>query len=181
MRIILILIGICAVTAADCQASVHPSQVVECRAITLTRQGVGSAFKGNIINDDYAFSAKIPDDLTGWSGVAQGAPFHGFTIFLDSQGSACIYFEVHIRVEEKEAPGFPIGGREIHLGMAQGWQSIHEGSIGDLSFTNISTTFSFQRTNRKDDGVALLITPTVNLKKARAVYDNFINSLKFGQ
>jgi hypothetical protein len=178
-RIVLMFIGICAATTADCQSSVRHSQVVECSQATLARPDLGSAYKGDFVNDDYAFSVRIPNDLTGWSGVAESAPFHGFTIFLNPQESACIEFEVHIRVDEEDAPKFSSGGKTIRLGNVKGQQSFHEGRIGDVSMINIRAIFSVHHANRWDDGEVLFIIPTENFKKTKIVYDDFIKSMKF--
>jgi hypothetical protein len=54
-------------------------------------------------------------------------------------------------------------------------------AVGSLRLTNVSTVFSFKRPNRTDDGEVLLISPTANLRQAKAAYDEFVKSLKFGQ
>ena len=95
-KLIVLLIAVSFTKAAYCQVSVHRSKVVNCAQATRTRPQIGNVFRGSVSNDDYAFSARIPNGLTGWGGVYKDAPFHGFTIFLDSNMEACIVFEVHL-------------------------------------------------------------------------------------
>lgn len=85
---------------------------------TLSRPGVGSAFRGTVRNDDYAVSVQIPKGLVGWEGTDPPAPFHGFTIFLDPQMTACIVFEVHIRVDEDDTLKPHGSAASMHLGEA---------------------------------------------------------------
>jgi len=176
-----LLIALSFAITAYCQSSKRLSEVIGCDQQTYTQPGVGYAFRGYVADEGYAFSVRIPDKLTGWGGVAPGAPFHGFTIFLDAQRRACIYFEVHIRVDEEDAPRSAANSMVIHLGRAEGWQTIRRGIVGKVSITNVTTIFSFRRPNRTDDGKVLLITPTANLRRAKARYDEFIRSLKFGE
>jgi hypothetical protein len=139
------------------------------------RPHIGIAYRGEVSSDDYRFSAHIPDGLTGWGGVGQGAPFHGFTIFLDSKMESCIEFEVHLRVDQADAPGHSLVATPLQLGTAQAWRIVREG----LNVTNITTSFSSKHLSRVDDGEIVLIAPTARLHEAKRAYDAFLDSVKF--
>jgi hypothetical protein len=176
-KLIVLLIALSFTEAAYCHVSVHQSKVVSCAQATKTRPQIGNAFRGSVSNDDYAFSARIPNGLTGWGGVYKDAPFHGFTIFLDSNMEACVVFEVHLRVDGDDSARPPSVATSIQLGKAQGWEWIREANSG---WTNIHLLFSFRQPNQMDDGEILLITPTSRLKETKAAYDAFVRSIKFG-
>jgi hypothetical protein len=158
-----------------------PLQMIDCGQATMTKPGVGNAFQGVIANEDYAFTARVPSGLTGWGGVDREAPFHGFTIFLDSQMSACIYFELHTRVNEEDAPKLLHSEKKMRLGEARAWQSVLIGQVGNARLTNIRTSFTFKRRDRVDDGEVVLIAPASKLSEAKRTYAAFIRSLKFSQ
>jgi len=180
-KLIVLLIALSFTEAAYCQVSVHQSKVVSCAQATKTRPQIGNAFRGSVSNDDYAFSARIPSGLTGWGGVYKDAPFHGFTIFLDSNMEACIVFEVYLRVDGDDSARPPSVATSIQLGKAQGWEWIREGGTANSRWTNIHLLFSFRQPNQMDDGEVLLITPTSRFKETKAAYDAFVRSIKFGR
>jgi hypothetical protein len=155
-------------------------EVVSCQQATLARPGNGRSYSGAFVNEDYALSVRVPDGLKGWDGSAQDAPFHGFEIALDSTMTTCIVFEVHLRVEDGDAPRHFRGEKAIQLGKAHGWQTVTRGSVDKVSTVNVRTTFSFERPGETDDGEILLVAPSETYEKARVDYDAFINSLKFG-
>lgn len=168
-------------TAGQTQATPSPaSRVLQCTEATKSKSGDGQAYRGTVTNEDYGFSAKIPEGLTAWGGVALEAPFHGFTIFLNSQGSACILFEVHIRVDQEDILHRPASATPIRLGKATAWQSVLSGHVATGGLTNVRTSFSFKQLDQVDDGEVLLIAPTSELTGAKRVYDAFIQSLRFG-
>jgi hypothetical protein len=90
-------------------------------------------------------------------------------------------FEVHLRVDSGDTARPPSVATSIQLGKAQGWQWIREGRTTNSRLTNIHLLFSFTQPNQIDDGEALLITPTSRLKEAKAIYDAFVRSIKFGR
>jgi hypothetical protein len=157
------------------------SAVITCNQATAAEAKSGQPFRGAIINQDYAFSAHVPHGLTGWTGAAQSAPFHGFTIFLDEQMKACIIFEVHLRVNPDEAPKHGSSASSVRLGKATGWRSDYGGKIGSSSLRNIVTVFSFVQPDQVDDGEVLLVSPVARLPENQALYQRFVRSLKFGQ
>jgi hypothetical protein len=154
-------------------------EVVDCRHATMTKPGVGNKYKGTVSNDDYAFSVRVPTGLTGWSGVAREAPFHGFTMFLGSRLSACIVFEIHVRVDESDKPAPPVSAVPMSLGDASAWQSMSQSESPAGGTTNIRTLFAFERADQVDDGEILQVAPTSTLPIAKAAYDAFIRSLSF--
>lgn len=178
---LVLLIAVSFTEAAYCQVSVHQSKVASCAQAAGTRPQIGNAFRGSVSNDGYAFSARIPSGLTGWGGVYKDAPFHGFTIFLDSNMEACIVFEVHLRVDADDTARPPSVATSIQLGKAQGWQWTHEGRIANSRLINVHLMFSFRQPNQIDDGEVLLITPASRLKETKATYDAFVHSIKFGR
>jgi hypothetical protein len=154
-------------------------EVVDCHHATLSKPGVGNEYKGSVDNDDYAFSVRIPPGLTGWDGVARDAPFHGFTIFLDSKLSACIVFEIHVRVDENDKPAPPASAVPMRLGAASAWQSTRQSPLTSGPITNVRALLSFKRPDQVDDGEILLVAPTSALAEARPIYDAFVRSLVF--
>ena len=181
--IVIVLFGALFLGAAGhaAPASHRGWNVIDCGQATAVQPEVGNAFRGVVANEDYGLSARIPSGLTGWGGVAKDAPFHGFTIFLDSQKKACIDFQIHIRVDDDDAPKRSLHATSMRLGKARAWQSIREGRVADESVTNIRTSFSFKQPNQVDDGEVLLIVPTSRLPEAKRTYDAFIRSLKFSR
>jgi hypothetical protein len=161
-------------------AKYPPQNVLNCSQATKAKQGVGNAFQGDVTNDDYAFSARVPSGFTGWSGVAEGAPFHGFTIFLDSKSMSCIVVEMHIRIDDDEAPNHP-SSAVVQLGSSHGMQLTSRGEVAGAPFTNITTSFSATRGGEVDDGEVLLIAPTPEIAHMKRVYDAFLRSIKFGK
>lgn len=177
--IISLIVWLFSLSAQAGSISERQQQVISCEQVTLSKPGLGRAFQGNIKNDDYAFSVEIPAGLIGWDGVDQMAPFHGFTIFLDSQMNACINFEIHVRVDESDAPKLPRSSKSVHLGDAQAWQSIRNIKNKKMGIANASTLFSFRRGNQTFDGEVLLISPTSQLTNTKSVYHKLIATLAF--
>jgi hypothetical protein len=87
------------------------------------------SYRGAIRNDDYKLSVTIPQGLTGW-GADSVAPFHGFTIFLSSEGgqSSCLMLEIHLRVDPDDRAGVGHGAR-IAIGSVTGWKREANGMI----------------------------------------------------
>jgi hypothetical protein len=141
---------------------------------------MGPAYRGLVRNEDYEFSVYVPKGLTGWGGVAESAPFHGFTIFLDKQERSCIIFEIHIRVSEDDTSEASTGAAPVSLGMAQGWQISKSGLVQNLRLINLVTKFTFRQRGQIDDGEVMLIAPEDNAEIAKARYKSFLSSLRFG-
>lgn len=155
------------------------SEVVSCAQTGNPGPGIGHAFRGDVSNEDYRFSVVVPSGFTGWTGVGDSAPFHGFTIFLDASRSSCIVFETHLRVDENEAPEKPKDAQPIVLGSAKGWRVTTSGNLNGVQLINVKTTFSNARTDQVDDGYVLLVTPSTRLAETLRSYNTFLRRLKF--
>jgi hypothetical protein len=178
----IVAIGILAFAAGaqpqEMSAKLPP--VRNCRDVVMTRPGMGPAYSGTVENSDYDFSARLPSGLTAWGGVAESAPFHGFTIFLGPKVESCIVFEVHIRVDESDRFAPLPGAKSVPLGKAQGWQTTNTGLAGGVRLTNVQTVFSFRQPDEMDDGSILLITPDSSAGEALKTYRLFLRNLVFG-
>jgi len=171
-----------------CQPNASPSHspnntpsVSRCQDMVSTHSGMGPVYRGLVKNEDYGFSVYVPQGLTGWGGVAESAPFHGFTIFLDKQERSCIVFEIHIRVNEEDFSQVPTGATSVSLGMAQGWRIAKSGQLHNLQLINIETKFTFRQHDQIDDGEIVLVAPEGSANSAKASYEIFLQSLKFGK
>ena len=164
-------------TAATAQAQA----VLTCEQLVTTRAGVGQAYRGAFRNDDYKVSARIPTGLVGWGGVANSAPFHGFTIFLNHEQTSCIVFEIHIRVIDQERLGPPPTAERLKLGRAKGWQFKSRGIAGTLELLNVETAFTSKLSDQVDDGTILLVTPLPGSAKAEEIYSRFVRSVAIGK
>jgi hypothetical protein len=174
----LIFIAALSVTIASQSADSQARTSLPCSKATMARPGVGVGYKGEVSIDDFALHAHIPDELTGWGGVASNAPFHGFTIFLDPAMHSCIIFEMQLRIDEDEAPKRPKTSKTLLLGDATAWQVSSSNRAKGL--TNIQTYFSFSHDGHTDDGKVLLITRPGDLQKAKPIYDTFLKSVALG-
>ncbi len=157
------------------------NEAITCKQATLTKPVLGVAYQGFLSNEDYGLTGKIPQGLTGWSGVAAGAPFHGFTIFLDDQMSSCIIFEIHIRVNDVDAPPVLKSAKRFRLGDAEARQSASRGRGTNGLLTNVSTTFSIARPDAMEDGVIRLVASGRDLGHATALYDDFVRTVKLSK
>ncbi len=178
-KVSLLLLAISAVLVGS-QVHASSTNVVTCNQATKTRPDMGVPYNGEVVNDDYKVVAKIPNGLTAWGGVAPGAPFHGFTIFLDKSLKSCIVFDVHIRVDDSDAPKRPESARMLSLGKAESWRQESSATFKNASVTNITTRYAYTHDGETDDGEILLVTPTKQLSKFVPVYGAFLNSFRVG-
>jgi hypothetical protein len=170
-----LLIGLGCLSMGRCDAAGAPLMIQRCDQATTVRPGMGRSFTGLLENSDYAFAVSIPNQMTAWDGVWRDAPFHGFVLFLDPQLQACIVFEVHVRVDDEDAPTPSPSSVQMRLGEALAWQDHNS----DGRLVSIRTTFSFHQADQIDDGEILLITPGSQRERARGIYDAFVRSLTF--
>nr|WP_199038405.1 hypothetical protein [Dyella sp. ASV24] len=157
------------------------AEVKTCDQMVTTKPGMGHAFVGHVASEDYRFSVQIPAGSTGWTGVAEDAPFHGFTMFLDEKQQNCIVFDIHVRVDEDERPHHPSYARQMHFGTARGWQWATHGKAAGVPYSNVITTFSYEGSAGSADGEMRLIAPTADLAQTKQKYDKFVRTLSFGR
>ena len=167
-----------ALTAASQPTRPQPRASLSCNQATMSKPQVGVAYSGDVAIDDYKLYARVPQGFTGWGGVAIDAPFHGFTIFLDPSMRSCIVFEIHLRIDDDEAPVRPHTAKRLSLGNATAWQVSNSNHAQGL--INITTYFSSQQKSRVDDGKILLISPPEDFQKMRSTYNTFLHSIVFG-
>ncbi len=179
INMVLTVAVVCALKGQSQPKKPSQVEVVNCRQVTNTHPGLGRVFRGTVTNEDYNFTAHIPPRLTGWD-VAEPAPFHGSTIFLDSNEKSCIHFEIHIRIDESLAPERSSMAKHVQLGEAQGWQYTARGVVDDINLTNVTTVFSFKHSHETDDGEILLVAPTSRIGDGVRTYESFLHSLTFG-
>ena len=179
---IILLVGVLGYTAGLHSQQIRSQVpiVKDCAQVSNTRSGIGHAYTGLVRNEDYDFTAHLEPGLTGWSGVAETAPFHGFVIFLDAKEQSCILFEVHLRVDEGDSQIRISKAKNLRLGKANAWQTTNVGIIKGKRISNISTSFSFKQANQIDDGEVLLVAPTSTVGKASQIYEAFLKSVTFG-
>jgi hypothetical protein len=175
------VLGFCGISSIAPEATAQAPRVLTCEQVVFTRAGVGHAYRGAFRNDDYRASGRIPPGLVGWSGVANSAPFHGFTIFLNHEQTSCIVFEIHIRVNDGESLGSPPTTQPVNLGRAKGWQLKSRGMAGTLELLNVETAFTSKLSDQVDDGTILLVAPLSTSAKAEDIYSRFVRSLAIGQ
>lgn len=153
--------------------------VASCAETTLTVPGNGRLFKGAVKNEDYRFTAIIPNGHSAWDGVDDAAPFHGFTIFLDPEGTACINFKIGLRIDAESAlEGLNRNGG-IRLGKASAWQWTSTEYVDGKPVSNMTTLLTHHFKNNVFDGEVRLISPKGQVKRYIAAYNSFIQSLRF--
>ena len=153
-----------------------------CDEATLARPGRGVAYSGVVQNSDHRFPVTIPGGLVGW-GAAPDAPFHGFTIYLDSGRAACLIFEIHLRVELPEdrnrAESSRKRGRPVAVGNRRGWETVESGLAGGRAVAGVNVSIELPREGYTNDASISLITPKEDLPRNRLVLDRFIGSFHF--
>jgi hypothetical protein len=143
--------------------------------------GNGVSYRGSVRKDDYGLNLVIPSKLTGW-GAAEGAPFHGFTIFLSDQGkpAACLEFEIHLRVPLGEDTNKQVpGGYKVEVGNIQGRRQERTGLLDGVPFQNVMVEFSFRRNAAVYDGAVWLVTPKDAAVKNGAILKTFLSHVRF--
>jgi hypothetical protein len=158
--------------------------IFTCEQETLARPGVGVSYKGTVRNEDYRFSATIPDGLVGW-GAAPNAPFHGFSIFIDPESKArsCIVFRIAIHVDldgdEEKHERKDVRLERITVGGQSANRRSSVGSVEGTIYENVDV--SLQAPLKKDDihdVEIVLVTPKSDVVRTRAIFDRFIASFR---
>ena len=163
-------------------AEVHSATVFTCETISLGRPGEGVSYKGIVRNDDYRFTAAIPPGLVGWGG-APGAPFHGFTVFLNekSRAGSCIHFLVRVHVDLPEDAPPATRGRmlRVKVGNRNGLLTVTAGIVHGVNVENRSVQVELPRGGYKDDLTITLITPAADKRGAIPIFEKFISQIEF--
>jgi hypothetical protein len=154
-----------------------------CDMISLARVGYGVPYTGLVTNRSYRFSVNIPPGLTGW-GAAPGAPFHGFTIFLDDDAPAtsCIDFMIgiHVDLPEDSSAGFRARGAvRVKVGNRSGLEMSRRGFRHGTSFDNIIVELSNPHGDCRYDITITLVTPTRDRKRTELTFRSFLSGFKF--
>jgi hypothetical protein len=187
MRIVLYL-ALAASTLGQVTCAVGQERAAQnvqtCDSISRARPGDGVAYTGVVRNESYRFEATIPEGSTGW-GAAPGAPFHGFTIFLNDghREASCINFEVHIHVDlpEDQQDTSPASerGRRVKVGNETGILTSARGTISGIDLENQNVRFKRVRAGRQDEFTITFITPTNDKSKTDAIFQRFLSQLRF--
>lgn len=152
--------------------------ILDC-AETGPRSGIGHAFVGKVHNDDYKFTALIPSGLTGWTGTAESAPFHGFKFYLDNSKESCVIFELSIRVDERDTEKRPSDAKSVDLRGAKAWQIGRSGRVRGTEYYNLKTVFSVLSSQQVTEGSIVLITPFPASRRSINIYRIFLDNLRF--
>ncbi|GEM_PF-2689774 len=162
------------------EVALEKSSISNCESVTLVRKNVGNAYKGSVTNDDYSMSLVIPKGLIGWGGVAEDAPFHGFTIFLEKadSSSACIVFDIHVRVNAEDKPVRLHSSHRIKIKNISGWQSINRIITKGEDIVVITTALSYTKAGDMIDSEITMIVPKLKYTEKKVIYDAFISSFK---
>lgn len=114
-------------------------------------------------------------------GVSTDAPFHGFTIFLDTfnLSGACIDFEIHLKVDKDEKDKRPYSAHEVRLGNLFGLELTHKEKIMGMDVKIVRTSFSYKKGNDIIDGAITMSVLEKDYVKGKAIYDNLLNSFRF--
>ena len=166
-----------------CQGS--DSSISTCDKETLARPGFGVSYSGAVRNDDYRFSATIPEGLVGW-GAAPHAPFHGFAIFTGpgSQATSCIIFRIAIHVDLGEDDVTALGkqkGRSnrVKIGNRIGSQTSAVGSAGGMAYENTHVWLELPRHGYRNNVEIALVTPNIEAARTKAIFAKFLASFRF--
>jgi hypothetical protein len=153
--------------------------VKTCKDITAGFSGSGVAYRGRVVNDDYNMSVVIPTGESGWGGVADNAPFHGFDVFPVGSRASCIIIEVGWRVDEDEKPVRPPGSTMVNVVGTQAWSEHHEGTVRRRRMVNETVSFSAPVRTTFADGQVIMVAPVDEAPKVRKIYQQILKSLSF--
>jgi len=167
-------------THAGLFASPH---IRTCATISFARAGYGVSYEGVIANSDYGFSVTIPSGLIAW-GAAPSAPFHGFTIFLDSSGTreSCLDFAIEnvFEADESVAEGpQDRNATRVKVGNQNGAKFVDKGVIDGVHLDNVTVHVEIPRPGRKVSVTITLITPREQSRMAERVLESFLRSFRF--
>jgi hypothetical protein len=153
--------------------------VLTCDTVTNARPGQpGVSYTGHISNSDYRFDATIPAGLIGL-GSADGAPFHGFAIFLGK--SACITFEIELILDlPGDSPSLPLERRvPMRFGNRRGVGYSRVGNAHGRRFLNAYVEVELPRSGYKNGASIYLVTPLEDRSTTEPIFRAFLASFKF--
>jgi hypothetical protein len=158
--------------------------VRKCATISLASAGYGVSYQGLIANSDYGFSMTIPKGLMGW-GAAPNAPFHGFTVFLDSLGTkqSCIDFAVENVFDVDDSVGEAAknhSATRIKVGNRTGTRFVSRGVIDGVRIENVTVHVELPRRGRRVSVTLILVTPTEEKRTTEQVFEQCLGSFQFG-
>jgi hypothetical protein len=163
----------------------HRSDVLTCAAATSAEPKHGVAYEGVVTNDDYHFSAVIPNGLTGW-GAASNAPFHGFAVFFSKAGpperTSCITLYVGLELTLPEDP--PRSSRPrpgyvpVKIGNRRGVQYTTVGSHQGVRLENVTVLLDLPRDGYTNGLRVALVTPLVDREKTEPIFRAFLSSFR---
>lgn len=153
--------------------------VKSCAGFVNGSAGSGVAYRHHILNDDYHMSIVAPKGETGWSGVADDAPFHGFAIFPAGARSSCIILFVGWRVDDDKKPVRPPGSTDVKIRGTQAWSEHLEGVVEHQKMVNEIVSFSAPVRTTFADGQVIMVAPADEAPKVRKIYQQVLESLSF--
>jgi hypothetical protein len=153
--------------------------VKSCSSFFNGSAGSGVAYRHHILNDDYHMSVVVPQGETGWSGVADDAPFHGFAVFPVGTRSSCIILVVGWRVDDDEKPSRPPGSTDAKIRGTQAWSEQREGTIEHQNMMNEIVSFSAPVRTTFADGQVIMVASADEAPKVRKIYQRVLESLSF--
>lgn len=177
-----LLITVAVVLEAQAQ---NDSSVLTCSNITLAEPPRGVEYRGVVKNSDYRFSVRIPSGLAGW-GAAPGAPFHGFSVFLNSAKTPARSSCIHVLVEQevfldedsrRVAPG--VLSRTVRIGNRQGSERTVVGLVQGIMVENRRVSLELSRQAYTNFLSVTLVTPSDERSRTEAIFRSFIASFNF--
>jgi hypothetical protein len=178
MRLLVLAALVAASTTSPVWGSEN-SSVKTCAGFTTGPPETGVAYRRRIVNDDYHMSIVVPKGETGWGGVADYAPFHGFNIFPAGMRSSCIIVMVGWRVDDDEKPVRPPGSTDVKIRGTQAWSEHLEGVVEHQKMVNEIVSFSAPVRTTFADGQVIMVAPADEAPKVRKIYQQILESLSF--
>ena len=137
-------------------------------------------YKGAVSNSDYRFDVTIPDGLIGW-GSADGAPFHGFAIFMDK--SSCILFLIKLRLDLPgdvvDPPLHEKPRRSVRVGNRNGLESTEVGKVRGIRYLYRNVWVELPHEDYFNDATIILVTPVQTRASSERLFRRFLAGFNF--
>ena len=153
--------------------------ILTCDTVTNARPGQpGVTYTGLVSNGDYRFDATIPNGLIGL-GSADGAPFHGFAMFVDK--SSCILFLIQHRVDLADDTQSAHRERRGHMsiGNRRGLSYSRVGTASGKRYLNTNVLVELPRSDYIDDASITFVTPLEDRSTTEPIFRAFLASFRF--